>query len=341
MLTDPSPSRLPRWRGFNLTEMFTRTTCRPFVERDFAWMQAWGFDYARLAVSYRCWTPDPRRWREVDEAGLALLDQALAWGRQYGIHIGINLHRAPGHCVNNLDAEPFDLWRDNEALEACAHHCRLLAERYRDVPSSRLSLNPLNELIGPPPETIERVYRRLVADIHAIDPQRLVILDGPRWARLPMPSLADLPAAQSYHAYDPIQLCFWRWEGVPGATTWPEPTWPLDITSEDPYWHGRWDSARFAAQCLAPFDALAAAGVGVHVSEVACFRHTPHAVMLAWYRDFLRLWRQRRWGWALWNLRGPFGVVDSERSDLAYENHEGHALDRRLLELLRHDGETP
>jgi len=40
-------------------------------------------------------------------------------------------------------------------------------------------------------------------------------------------------------------------------------------------------------------------------------------------------------GYALWNLRGSFGVLDSGRSDVAYEDFHGHKLDRKLLDLLR------
>jgi len=41
-------------------------------------------------------------------------------------------------------------------------------------------------------------------------------------------------------------------------------------------------------------------------------------------------------GWALWNFRGNFGVLDSQRADVAYENWHGHQLDRKLLTLLQY-----
>ena len=41
------------------------------------------------------------------------------------------------------------------------------------------------------------------------------------------------------------------------------------------------------------------------------------------------------WGWAMWNLRGSFGPVDSGRDDVAYEEWHGHKLDRAMLDLLR------
>ena len=74
---------------------------------------------------------------------------------------------------------------------------------------------------------------------------------------------------------------------------------------------------------------------GVHVGEWGVYNRTPHDVTLAFMRDYLALWREVGWGWALWNFRGSFGVLDSGRADVAYEDYKGHKLDRKMLELLR------
>jgi endoglucanase len=337
-LPEPSPAALPRWRGFNLTEKFLAKKNQRFVEADFAWMAEWGFDFARLPMSYRCWTPDPRKWREVDEKVLAEIDEAIRWGQQYGIHVNLNFHRAPGHCVNQEVAEPFDLWKDAEALEACAYQWRLVAQRYRDIPNSRVSFNPLNEPINPAADDLLRVYKGLIAAIREGDPKRLLIIDGTRWSRVPVPLPAEAGVAQASHVYDPIQVCFWRMPGIPNSDRWPKPSWPLTIRDQDPAWDGYWDRRRLEKVCIEPFRKLESTGVGIHVSEIGCHNKTPHAVVLAWYTDCLSLWRQAGWGWAPWNFRGPFGVLDSERDDVSYENWRGHKLDRALLELLRRDG---
>jgi len=56
---------------------------------------------------------------------------------------------------------------------------------------------------------------------------------------------------------------------------------------------------------------------------------------LRWAEDCLGNWKQAGVGWALWNFRGPFGVLDSQRADVRYEPFEGHQLDRKLLDLLQ------
>jgi endoglucanase len=76
-------------------------------------------------------------------------------------------------------------------------------------------------------------------------------------------------------------------------------------------------------------------GVQVHVGEWGVFKKTPHQVALAWMEDSLSLWKDAGWGYSLWNLRGDFGVLESGRDDVAYEDYKGHKLDRQMLELLR------
>ena len=111
-----SARHLPRWRGFNLLEKFAKRPGGnpPFRETDFAWMQEWGFDFARLPMSYLCWT-DPDDWLKLREPELEHLDAAVELGGKHGVHINLNLHRAPGYCVNP-PKEPLSLWEDEKAL---------------------------------------------------------------------------------------------------------------------------------------------------------------------------------------------------------------------------------
>ena len=75
--------------------------------------------------------------------------------------------------------------------------------------------------------------------------------------------------------------------------------------------------------------------MGVHCGEGGCFIHTPHDVFIRWFTDVQDILRAHRIGFALWQFRGAFGVLDSGRTDVAYEDWHGHALDRRLLDLIR------
>jgi endoglucanase len=322
-----TPARLPRWRGFNLLEKFSFDRNHPFLESDFAQIAELGFDFVRLPMSYRCWTP-AGNWREMKESVLKEIDAAVDWGRRYGVHVNLNLHRAPGYCVNP-PAEPFNLWKDDEALSACAYQWTQFARRYRGTPNANLSLNLLNEPANIPAATYIRVVKRLVEAIRAKDESRLIIADGLRWGNQPVPGLADLKIAQSAHCYNPMQLTHYHASWIHGSDQWPEPTWPLKLKNGEV-----WDKDHLRRE-IKPWQALARQGGGVHVGEWGAFNRTPHDVVLAWMRDKLRVFKEAEFGWALWNFRGGFGVLDSDRKDVQYENWHGHRLDRKMLEVLQ------
>ena len=115
-----------------------------------------------------------------------------------------------------------------------------------------------------------------------------------------------------------------------GSDKWPEPTWPLKLGENRVM-----DKETLARKRILPWKQLEQKGVGVHVGEWGAFNRTPHKVVLAWMRDCLALWKEAGWGWALWNLHGGFGVLDSQRADVEYESFRGHKLDRQMLDLLR------
>lgn len=327
-MPEPTFARLPRWRGFNLLEKFSFDQNRPFLESDFEQIAELGFDFTRLPMSYRCWTAG-NDWHDLKEPVLKEIDAAVHWGRRYGIHVNLNFHRAPGYCVNP-PAEPFDLWKDDEALKACAYHWAHFARRYRGIPNANVSFNLLNEPGTVPEAAYTRVIKRLVEAIRAEDESRLIIADGLRWGNQPVPGLVDLKIAQSAHCYNPMRLTHYKAGWINGSEQWPEPTWPLKLKDGEV-----WNKERLQRTEVAPWTNLTRQGVGVHVGEWGAFNRTPHTAMLAWMKDTLDLFREAGFGWALWNFRGGFGVLDSDRADVHYENWHGHRLDRKMMELLQ------
>lgn len=326
--TDIGPGKLPRWRGFNLLEKFQAETKQPFVETDFAWTREWGFDFVRLPMDYRCWSRQDD-WLKIDGAELKQIDEAVGFGEKHGVHVNIAFHRAPGYCVNKTPPEPLSLWNDEPAQAAFAHHWGVFAKRYKGVPNTRISFNLVNEPDIVAEDKYVRVALRAIEAIRAEDPKRLIISDGRQWARAPIPALVGHGVAQSTRGYDPMRISHWRAGWIQGADKWAEPTWPLPAES------GAWDRERLRNVCIEPWKKIEAQGVGVHVGEWGAFNRTPHAVTLAWMRDFLALWKEAGWGWAMWNLRGSMGIVDSQRGDAKYDDFHGHQLDRAMLELLQ------
>ena len=95
-----------------------------------------------------------------------------------------------------------------------------------------------------------------------------------------------------------------------------------------------WDCEKLRQELISQWQPLVQLGVPIHVGEFGCFNKTPHEVCLAWMSDLLALWKEANWGWAMWNLRGLMGPLDSGRTDVALEYFDGHTVDRKMLELL-------
>ncbi len=339
-----------------------------FIEDDFRWIRDWGFNWVRLPMDYRFWTaPD---LFTIHEKQVEPIDRAIRLGEKYGIHVNVCLHRAPGLCILDtmdekltgiaITKEKTNVFSDPHTFDAFVHQWTFFAGRYKGISSDKLSFNLVNEPIALPteselaemekhgpvktkdlfsPEFLQRHakdYTRLArasADaIRARDPERLVVTDGYPGAGSPIPELVGTGMLQSCHTYNPIQVTHHQCEWVRGILTGTEPlpTWPL---KDD---RGKVVCDRQTlATLFHPWGELAANGTLVHFGEMGCYKHTPPDVVLAWFDDTLDVVGELHSGWALWNFRGPFGVLDTERAGTKFEDWQGHKLDRPLLTLLQ------
>jgi len=325
-----------RWRGFNLLGMFRAPTIGlapdprvdgHFVEWEFQALHDWGFNFARLPLDYRILIKGDS-WTNLDEKAMKKLDQAIGWGRRYGVHVQIALHRIPGFCI--LDqTEAFPLGTSPVAQAAAAEMWRQMARRWKGIPNEALSFNLFNEPVRHAAgKNYVKVARLLVDAIRAEDPDRFIMLDGDACASKPVPEFYNVPAVgQAFRGYTPHAITHYK----SGYVKTPEapPTWPLA-----PGYGDAW-VRRTPEGTVALYQSAIDAGEYCMVGEFGCRNLTPHDVTLAWMEHCLKLWKEKNLGWALWNLRGHNGILDSGRLDVDYEDYRGHKLDRKMLELLR------
>jgi endoglucanase len=343
---DITAAHIPRWRGFNIQGRFGWPghpyPGPAFDEFDFATMAEWGFDFARLPLSYWVWGSRDD-WSLIKEEPLKQIDKAVDLGKQHNIHVNINFHRIPGYCINQRELEPADLFTDTapqreKALNAAKFHWQAFAKRYKGIPNRQLSFDLINEppkmrsYEGALEERYMEIVNALVGAIREIDPHRLIFADGMNIGQAPVVGIVPLGLVQSTRGYQPKAVSHYTATWVPKDEfeTFNVPTWPLKDDKGQ-----LWDRAYLQKVYVDLYKVITDKGVQVHVGEWGCFNKTPHEVALAWITDCLSVWKQAGWGNSLWNLRGSFGVMDSERTDVQYEDYKGHKLDRKMLELLR------
>lgn len=346
---EPFTPALPRWRGFNLTNFFQAFSRGEegqgqIREDDLRWIRDWGFDFVRLPMDYWLWIDTdwkttrklaPDDLFKIRETTLEKVDRTVELCRGYGLHLSLNFHRAPGYCINDPDREPLVLWRDALAEEAFVHHWELFARRYRSIPRDALSLNLLNEAPNPREGYMSRadyarVMGRATDAIRRHSPDRIVIVDGLSVGNDIVTELILSGVAQSVHAYWPAGISHYRASWVDRNQSFPTPTWPL-LNGDGSIQADR----QKLEQRFAPWGDLVQQGIGVHCGECGAYNKTPYAVFLGWFGDVMDILKGHRIGYALWNFRGSFGILDSGRADISYEDWHGHKLDRQLLALLQ------
>lgn len=345
----PAQTAIPRWRGFNLLNFFQafsrgeESNCA-LSENDCQWIRDWGFDFVRLPMDYWLWIDSD--WRQtrklrpddmlkINQSTLEKIDRAVDLGRKYSIHVSLNFHRAPGYCINNPEREPLVLWRDKQAEEAFVHHWDVFAKRYKGVPANDLSFNLVNEAPSPRKgymtrEDYRRVMTRATEKIRETSPDRVVIIDGLSVGNAVVDEMIPTKVVQSVHAYRPAEISHFRASWVDRKSAFPEPTWPLKNKDGSV----KLDRAGLE-KMYAPWADLARKGIGVHCGEGGAFNRTPYKVFMGWMEDVMDILKGHGIGYALWNFRGSFGILDSGRKDIEYEDWHGHKLDRKLLALLQ------
>ncbi len=273
---------IPRWRGFNLLDMFQAfSKQRPVTSEDeFRWIRDWGFNFVRVPMDYWLWIDsdwqktrklNPESMYNFKSPAFDEIDRIVELGRKYGQHVSLNFHRAPGYCINAADREPFVLWSDPRAEAAFAHHWAVLAQRYRGISELHLSFNLLNEAPSPKEGYMsradyQRVMTRAVDEIRRVSPNRLILIDGLSVGNSVVDEMIPTGVAQSVHAYSPGGISHYRASWVDKNSSFPTPTWPLmkDGTVN-------WGRERLE-KIYAPWAELAKKGIGVHCGECGCYQ---------------------------------------------------------------------
>lgn len=346
-------NKLPRWRGFNLLDYFSpekADTSRGFTsEEEFKWMAEWGFDFVRIPMAYPRYVKfDPKKNitpEEVlnfDETVINEVEALVDRANKYNIHVSLDLHRAPGFCVNAGFHEPYNLWEDKEAQEAFYAHWEMWAKRFASKSRDQISFDLVNEPCtredmndqyskrGPIPGKLYReVVLKSMERIRKYNPDRMIVADGNNVGADFIPEIADLEVGQSCRGYFPHYISHYR---APWVFENPD-------DSPDVVWPGMIDGKYFDRKSIEDFykpwiDAVEQ-GVGVHCGECGCWNQTPHDVFLAWFEDVLSVLTAHEIGWGLWEFKGTFGILNSGRKDVDYVDWHGYQLDKKLLELLQ------
>jgi aryl-phospho-beta-D-glucosidase BglC (GH1 family) len=307
------------------------TQCQPPNLKELDFIAKHGFNFVRVPLDYRFWTKGFDYLNPDEGIFENFIDKYLEECTRRGLHMSLNIHRAPGYCINNNDLEKHNLWADEEAQAAFQFLWETFAKRYKGIGNDKISFDLINEppdigQYGCTRDVHEKVMRRIIGAIRAIDPAREIVLDGLEGGHTAMPELADAGVIHSGRGYTPFEVSH-AGAGWIGDYKMPPPVYPGKIW--DTYWD-REELKRF----YEPWREVEALGAEVHMGEFGCYNKTPNDIAVRWLTDLFDVWREFGWGYAMWNFKGPFGIVDHGREGARYEQMDGFNVDRDLFDLM-------
>lgn len=207
-----------------------------FNEADVAFIRSLGANVVRIPLNYRHFESDEHPF-EYLESGFQRLDQAIAWCAKHGVYVILDLHACPGwqntdwHS-DNASRHSF-FWQHPHFQERFVRLWQEFARRYRGN-STVAGYNLMNEPVTNTPygrfsynytpnfDLINRIYRRTVDAIRAIDPDHIIFLEGDyysqRFAGLEAPFAPNL--VYSSHNYNSAGFGPGKYPGVIKGNFW-------------------------------------------------------------------------------------------------------------------------
>lgn len=233
---------LPRWKGFNLLDYFTPGhggSRNKTTDDDLKWMRDWGFNFVRLPMAYPSYLDFdrsrnilPEEVYRIDPQVAGQIEELVTLAHKYGLHVSLNLHRAPGYCINAGFHEPYNLWKDEEAQKAFYWHWNYWATRFKGVSRELISFDLVNEPAmredmndqHSPSSTVPGdIYRKVALGafqaIRSANAAHLVIADGNDVGNSVIHEITDLDIAQSCRGYFPHAISHYQ---APWANKNPE-----------------------------------------------------------------------------------------------------------------------
>jgi aryl-phospho-beta-D-glucosidase BglC (GH1 family) len=163
-----------------------------FAEEDVSYLKSLGATVVRLPLNYRHFEADSQPFHYL-EKGFERLNRALEWCEKHHLYVILDMHSVQGwqnsdwHCDNSTRHTFF--WQHPHFQDRFVALWEEFARRYRGRPVIA-GYNVMNEPVTNAPfgrfssqyqpnwEVMNRIYRRVVEAIRAIDPEHIIFLEG-------------------------------------------------------------------------------------------------------------------------------------------------------------------
>ena len=286
----------------------------------------WGFDHVRLPVDHPV-LEDSEHPGTYIESGFDYIRKAIAWCKENGLRVVLDLHKAPGF---SFDAhEESTLFSDPHQQERFVALWGAIAQRLpgdQDIVAFEL----LNEIVLPDSAPWNRLARAALLRVRQVDPERLVVIGANHYS-VPgqlqyLEVLPDPNVLYTFHSYEPMVVTHQKAYWVPWLKEFdlaadypaslPEPERLLKIRPDmrdyiEVYTKRAMDIDLLREIIRPAADFARKTGQAVYCGEFGVIEQAPMSARLNWTRDFVAALGEHGIGRARWSYKAmDFGLVD-------------------------------
>ena len=178
-----------------------------FITReDIQQIASWGMDHVRLPFDYPLFEDDDKPF-QYKEFGFKYVDDCLAWCKEAGLNLILDMHMAPGFSFNTPDKNT--LFTDEAMQQRFLRLWQAFAKRYGGE-GQNVVFELLNEIVEPDSTRWNKLATRAIAAIREIDQEHYILIGGIDynnvWRLKDMPIFDDPKIIYNFHMYEPFAL---------------------------------------------------------------------------------------------------------------------------------------
>lgn len=316
-------------RGINISHWLSQSGDRgekratKFTREDVKFLAECGYDHLRIPIDEEQMFDEQLN---PEQEAFTLLHNAIGWCKEFDLKVIVDLHILRSHHFN---AESKPLFTEAAAQEQFYDCWRKISAELKKYPRSLVAYELMNEPVADDPEQWNTIVNNCLKVVRELEPKRTIIIGSNRWQAYDQVKNLRVPEKDkniiiSFHFYNPFPLTHYRasWTEqkenplnvyYPGYIVKKE-----DVEKLTPALQKRWgwlarsynDINTLEKQILQALDAATAMGRKLYLGEFGCLHGAGKENLINWFRDVVSLCEKYDIGYASWDYKGGFGIID-------------------------------